>query len=278
MRHGNLPLEEAPLLSERNSDTTARAPAGTQAIQRASLILKAIGAAGPRGASVAELCRSLGFERPTLHRMLACLLSERLLGRNPATKRFYLGRAMYELGQVAASRFSLREICATSLTRIADRTGDTVFLARMDGPNGLVIDRRDGSEAVRPMPLAIGMRRPLGVGASGLAMLMVLEDDEMRRILSDNAGRLHPGEIPPGGLLRSLQKFRSRGYAISRGYGMPGICGIGMPLRDPDGRPCGAISVTAASPRMTLAHQREVLTVLQGELSQVDVRLRAALA
>ncbi len=252
------------------------APAGTQAIQRAAGILKQIGRSGARGACMAELCRDLSIERPTLHRILCCLLSEGLVGRNPRTKRYYLGRALYDLGQVAAPRFGLREICAATLTRLAEQTGDTVFLAGLDGADGVVIDRRDSPAPMRAMPLQIGMRRPLGVGASGLAMLMALEDGEVMHLLSDNAPRLRHYNVRPVSLLNSLHKFRNRGYAVSRGYSFPELCGIGMPLMGPQGRPCGAISVTAPSPRMTPQHQRDVLAALQDGLAQIDLRLRGA--
>lgn len=251
-------------------------PQGTQAIQRAARILGEVGRAGMRGASVTDLAEALPIERPTLHRILMCLLAEGLVGRDARTKRFHLGRTLFALGQAAAPRFDLREICAPALSRIAARTGDTVLLVALDGEDGVVIDRRDGTAPLRNMPLRIGSRRPLGVGSSGLAILMSLPDDDVDHYLAEHARRLREHNVAAEKLLPSLRKFRRRGFAVSRGYGLPGLCGVAVPLRDHQERPVGAISVTALTPRMTAPHQAEVYAALQAELAQVDIRVQAA--
>lgn len=258
------------------TEDAPKAPAGTQAIQRASQIIKQIARAGPRGTCIAELSRALALERPTLHRMLLCLKSEGLVGRNPRTRRYHLGRALYDLGQAAAPRHGLRELSAPSLTRIAEHTGQTVFLAGLDGADGLVLDRRDGPASIRAMPLQIGMRRPLGVGATGLAMLMTMADAEIDRYLAENGRRLRDHDVSPARLPASLRKFRERGYATSRGYGTPQIYGLGVPLRGADGRICGAISVTALSSAIRPQFRREMATALCREALQIDLRLRSA--
>jgi DNA-binding IclR family transcriptional regulator len=199
------------------------------------------------------------------------LQQEELLSRDAASKRFFLGRVAYDLGQVALPRYDLREICTPALRRIAFRTGDTVFLVARHGHHGLVVDRQDGREAVRTMPLEIGMRRPLGVGASGLALLMPMPDEQVRRFALDYARQLRGRAIGAEGLPRSVAKFRTRGYAVSRGYGHPQLCGIGMPL--PENAP-GAVSVTALSSRMTAAHRQAVLEALREEMALLGTVLR----
>jgi DNA-binding IclR family transcriptional regulator len=255
-----------------------KAPSGTQAIQRAAAVLQGVGAAGTRGIRMADLLLRLAIERPTLHRVLMCLVAEGLVCRDPVSKRFFLGRTLYDLGRTIAPRYSIRDICATALTRIAAKTGDTVFLVALDGTDGVVMDRRDGAATARSMPLTVGMRRPLGVGASGVAMLMTLADDDARRFVGDNAPLLSLHDVASGKLLNSLPKFRQRGYAISRGYGRPGLCGIGVPLCGPGNRPFGAVSVTGVSPRMTTDHRRDVLAILRSELAPLGNRLLAAQA
>lgn len=133
---------------------------GTQAIVRASLIMKAIGASPHRGLRVVDICDRLQIERPTVHRILSCLVSEGLIVRDDNGKRYLLGEQLHRLGLLATSRFDLREICDLALTRIAAVTGDTVFLATRRGDDALVIDRRIGTTPARAMPLNVGMPRP----------------------------------------------------------------------------------------------------------------------
>jgi DNA-binding IclR family transcriptional regulator len=248
--------------------------AGTQAIVRASQILKAIGASAPRGLRVVDLCERLGIERPTMHRILSCLVAEGLVLRSGAGKQYLLGGQIHKLGLLAAGRFNLREICENALTRIADATGDTVFLAARQGGDALVIDRRTGPYPVRAMPLKVGMPRPLGVGATGLAMLGALPGHEIDDYIRNNRQRLLEHHVRPESLPAQLIKLRKNGYAYSRGYGPPRLSGVGVTLHGGDDRCIGAISVTTLAPRMTLEHRREVLDTLREELAPIADRLR----
>ena len=266
--------KDASLTRNPESRDTTGNRSGTQAIQRATRILKEIGAAGTRGLRVVDLCERLPIERPTLHRMLTCLADEKMIARDERSKRYFLGDSIYKLGLAAAGRFNLRDICETPLTRISNATGDTVFLATLGDNDGIVLDKRDGPNPIRTMPLEIGMRRPLGVGSTGLAMLSALPDVEIDRIIKENSRRLREHNVRPDKLPSLIARSRKNGYAFSRGYGPPRICGVALPLQNGSDRCIGAISVTALSHRMTSEHRQDVLAILRKELAPVTQKLR----
>jgi DNA-binding IclR family transcriptional regulator len=247
---------------------------GTQVIVRASRILKEIGAAAPRGLRVVDLCDRLALERPTVHRILSCLVAEGLVIRNDKGKQYQLGAQIHKLGVLAAGQFNLREICENALTRIAAATGDTVFLAVRQGSDALVIDRRSGTYPIRVMPLKVGMPRPLGVGATGLAMLGALPNNEIDEFIRNNAQRLQEHNVRPDRLPAQLMKLRKNGYAYSHGYGPPRLSGVGLALRDGADRCIGAISITTIAPRMTAEHRRDVLGTLRDEVASINEKLR----
>lgn len=91
-------------------------------------------------------------------------------------RRYFLGHLIFELGLAASSNFNLRDIRQSSLMRLADRTGDAVFLTIRSGYDTVCIDRKEGSFSIRALTLGVGTRRSLGVGAGGLALLMSLPD------------------------------------------------------------------------------------------------------
>jgi DNA-binding IclR family transcriptional regulator len=247
--------------------------AGTQAIVRASHILKEIGAGSRRGLRIVDLCDRLAIERPTIHRILSSLTAEGLVVRDDS-KRYLLGDQIYRLGLVAARRTNLREICESALTRIAAATGDTVFLATRQGDDALVIDRRIGTTPPRAMPLDVGMPRPLGVGATGLAILGTFSDAEADEFIRNNAHRLREYGVRPERLPQQIARSRKNGYAYSRGYGPPRLSGIGVALHNRDGRCVGAVSVTNLAAKMTAEHRREILGALHDELAAISDRLR----
>jgi DNA-binding IclR family transcriptional regulator len=246
---------------------------GTQAIVRAARILKEIGAGPRRGLRIVDICERLAIERPTVHRILSSLVTEGFVVRDES-KRYLLGDQIYRLGLVAGGRTNLREICESALTRIAAATADTVFLATRQGDDALVIDRRIGTTPARAMPLDVGMPRPLGVGATGLAILATFSDAGVADYVRNNASRLREHGLRPERLSQQVARSRKNGYAFSRGYGPPRLSGIGIALLNKDYRCIGAISVTNLASRMTPDHRRDVLAALREELAAIVDRLR----
>jgi DNA-binding IclR family transcriptional regulator len=136
--------------------TRVEMPAGTQAIQRASLLVRLIASRGRSGLRLAELVQHSGGTRPTVRRMLKCLMAEGMVMQDQASHRYFLGPLIFELGLAAAPHFNLRDICHPSVQRIADRTGDTVFLSVRSGYDSVCIDRAEGSFPIKAHP---GRRR-----------------------------------------------------------------------------------------------------------------------
>ena len=69
--------------SPRSSTTVRSAPAakaaGTQTIQRASLLVRLIASRSRTGMRLAEVVQHCHLERPTAHRILKCLVDEGFL-------------------------------------------------------------------------------------------------------------------------------------------------------------------------------------------------------
>jgi DNA-binding IclR family transcriptional regulator len=147
--------------------STDPAVSGTQSIERAVTVLRVLASRGRHGMPLAEIARHASLNRPTVHRILKCLCAQGATARDPDSRRYYLGQLVFELGLAASPQFTLNELCRPALLRLADRTGDTVFLTLRSGYDAVCIDRREGSFPIRALVLDVGTRRPLGVGAGG---------------------------------------------------------------------------------------------------------------
>jgi DNA-binding IclR family transcriptional regulator len=253
----------------------ATAPLGTQAIQRAAGILHEIALHRREGLREVDLVMRTGIKQPTVHRILKCLLAEGMVMQDPGTRGYLLGQRIFEFGLAAASHFNLRDYCQAALARLAADTKDTVFLIVKSGFESVVVDRKEGTFPIRTMPLEIGDRRPLGMGAASQALLMALSDAEIAEVIQANDEVLR-GEhgVNPDALRRKLTRSRRRGYAVTKGYGYPGITGVGVPIRNAWGAPLAAISVTATAPRMTDSHIKTVYLALQKEVLQLQTLIR----
>jgi DNA-binding IclR family transcriptional regulator len=117
---------------------------GTQAIRRATAILKAIARATPHGASLAEISKSEGLPRSTAHRMLKCLMDEGLVDHPDGSLRYQMGALVYELG-LAAPRTAL-EVARwrDAVDAVARRTGVTSYLMRRTGMEAVCLVKAEG--------------------------------------------------------------------------------------------------------------------------------------
>lgn len=239
---------------------------GTQSIERAFAILREVKAATPESVTVAALADKVGLNRTTTHRIVSCLVEQGALRRDGDTGRIVLGPFANELGVGAPQTVDLKTAFAPVLTRIAEKTGDTVFLMLRSAHDSVCVDRRSGSYPVKTLVVEIGTRRPLGVGAASIAMLAQMEPAECQQIARDNARALKRYHVSADGLRKAVAFARASGYAATRVQAVEGVCALGVAFKNTTGDVIGAISMAAVATRMTSKRQVELKNIIAAEL------------
>jgi DNA-binding IclR family transcriptional regulator len=248
---------------------------GTQSIERALTLMREIAAHNRTGSRLLDLATRTGLQRPTVHRMLKCLMLESMVQQDPETHRYYLGPMVFELGLTAAPRFNLREICHPSMTRIAEATGDTVFLTQRSGLDSVCVDRQEGTFPIKTFTLEIGMRRPLGVGTGSLAILSALPEEEVRHVVNSNAPRLAEFGLTAASLLGQVRSAQKLGYAVREVPTLAGVRSIGQAIHNQSGVAFAALSVSAISSRMNEKRVSELAGMLKTETRLIERQLAA---
>jgi DNA-binding IclR family transcriptional regulator len=250
---------------------------GTQSIERAACVMRVIASRNATGLRLVDISRHAKLERPTAHRILRCLIAEGMVRQDPETRHYFLGHLIFELGLAASSNFNLRDICHPSLVRLAEKTGDTVFLTIRSGYDTVCIDRKEGSFPIRTLTLDVGTRRPLGVGAGGLALLMSLPDQTVDEVISANALRLGAfNKLTVRSLMRLVKRCKELGYALNDAQVTPGATSVGLPICSRFDEPFLAISIGAISSRMSEKRQRELASLIRGEVARLEASLEGA--
>lgn len=250
-------------------------PSGTQSIHRAVLVLKALSQRSRAGAKMIDIARACGLEHPTAHRILQGLTSEGLAYQDLNTRRYFLGPVVYELGLAAEPRFRLKDVAAPSLDRVAEHTGDTVFLAVPSGPDALCIDRREGSYPIKAFTVDVGTKLPMGIGVGGMAMLAAMAEDERRHVLAQNMPRLPQfGDMTPHQLLGLVQAALQTGVATNLNRA-PGVAALGVAILSPQGGIAGSLSVAAIESRYPPERATAVGKLLQAEARAIQDKLAA---
>jgi DNA-binding IclR family transcriptional regulator len=246
---------------------------GTQSIERALVLVREIAAHNRTGSRLLDLASRTGLQRPTVHRMLKCLTLEDMVQQDPDTHRYYLGPMVFELGLTAAPRYNLREICHPAMMRIAEATGDTVFLTQRSGLDAVCVERQEGTFPIKTFTLEPGMRRPLGVGTGSLAILSALSEDEVRHVIAANTPRLPEYGLTPTSLLAQIKRAQKLGYAVREMPTLAGVRSIGHALHNQSGVAFASLSISAISSRMSEKRVGELATMLRNETRIVEKQL-----
>lgn len=235
--------------SSRGRDDVSSA-SGVQSIARAASILRALAGHMSSGARLSDVAAATGLHKATVHRILSALREQGLVDKTADGHRYHLGFELFVLGSTAANRFCIRDMARGSLTRIAEATGDTAYLLMRSGLDAICVAREEGSFPIRALSLDVGNRRPLGIGAGGLALAAFLPDSGLENVLAHNTPRYEAMGWSADDVRRRSETARERGYAVCEGEVVPGMTSLAVPVRDKAGLPLAAFSVAAIADRM----------------------------
>lgn len=248
-----------------------------QTLDRAMSVLRALGNGGEAGLRFVDLQAAARLAKPTTHRLLAALVGHGLVAHDPETRRYRLGQELAILGWSVASRQQdLRAICQHSAALLAEETADTVFVVVRSGFDTVCIERHVGAYPIKALTVDIGTRRPLGVGAGGLAMLGTLppaEADNILEALADRIRRHTPASLAQ--LRAAVRHARRHGFSISNGFVNEGVRAVSVAIRDFRGDAIGAIGIAAILPRMTARRIPELARALTRERRRIESLLLA---
>lgn len=253
--------------------STQSADIGT--IVRSTLILRFLATAGRRGLALTEIASRTHLPHGTVHRLLKQMSDVGMTFQCEDSRRYLLGPLAYELGLAASHVFDFRSACGPVLERLSRETEDTVYFVMRSGLDAVCIDRVEGTFPIRTITLEVGSRRPLGVGAGGLAILSACEDQEIERILEATSPRLAEfNGLKLDDQMAAIEATRRQGYALIKNRVTLGVTAIGIAFRDTMRRPVGALSIGAIDSRMRSPRRKEIVRLLQDQVRQIEKSMR----
>ena len=237
-------------------------------------MLRVIASRGRRGMRIADVVSVSGLPMSTCFRMLQRLELEGLAYRDPLTRKYHLGPLLYELGLLAEPGYRLSELCGDALHLIADQTQDTVYLSERRGAESICTSRALGDYPIKALTLDVGIRRPMGVGAGGLAILAALPEAEADHILEANGAQYAKfGDFNLEFLRAAVAESRARGYSFLDSAATPGTAAVGVAF--PAKNPVAAISVAAISSRLGSSRRVDVARIIQKQVRAINALLDA---
>ena len=250
---------------------------GLQTLDRAMAALYALGAGGPDGLRFVDLQKSLGLSKPTAHRLLLSLQSHGLIQHDPGARRYRLGQGLQLLAQSATHHGpDLRRLCTPAVQRLAEEAGDTVFLSARDGLHTVCLSRATGDYPICAITVDVGSRRPLGIGAGGLAILGDLPAPEADRIVEGLKPKFSAIALSSAAQIRKSHRLaRKNGFALSDERVALGVRAVGVAIHDAGGAPIAAIGLAAIRQRVSAERIPMLVDLLERERLVIEQAIQA---
>jgi DNA-binding IclR family transcriptional regulator len=223
-----------------------------QSLDRALQILELLADGHELG--VTELARRLEVHKSTAFRLLATLLERGLVDQNPSTEKYRLGYGLVRLAGAVAAEPDLTRAARPVLDELAERSGETVNLAVLQGGQVVNIDQIAARHLVVNVNW-VGKQTPLHATSNGKILVAWSAPEERRRLLGGPLKRFTSRTITDSRLLdRQLSRARADGYAFTLEELEVGLNAVAAPVWSSDGRVTAAVSV--AGPAYRVSPQR----------------------
>ncbi|GAB3676381.1 IclR family transcriptional regulator [Salinisphaera aquimarina] len=221
-----------------------------QSVERTVLVLKLLSEAGNAGTRVTDVSKRLDLHKASASRLMTSLVALGVIQRR-SDRRFRLADGFFATLGSPHDEAKLKQAARASLARISDEMGDTSFLSVRHGFDSVCIERHVGTYPIQALSLHIGSRRPLGVGAGSLSLLAWLQDVEREAALKTIARRLedYPG-IDVERIRAHAELARRENFVNLPNFVIPGMTGMGVPVRNAHGMVVAALSVAAVGDRL----------------------------
>jgi len=240
----------------------ARDPLFNSSVAKALAILEAFG--GERRAlNLAELGASAAITTSSAQRCTHTLVRLGYLRRDALLRRWVLTARALKLSEAYLSGHTLLEQATTHLIDLNQASGESVSLSEPDRHDMVFIARFPSLKRFY-IHMPVGRRLPMYCSASGRAYLSALPSAAARRLLGEMQLRtLTPFTLTdPRQIWKRIEAARAAGYAWSEQECYRGDLTIAAPVLGEDGRPLGAVNVSAPTSRWTLAELRSKLAPL----------------
>jgi len=227
--------------------------------------------------SVATLSRALNIPKSSLHGLLRTMEASGWLETDATGTMFGLGLRALILGNAYIESDDIVGMAQPVLDSLAELTGETVHLGRLDGEDIVYLAKRESRHTLRLFS-AVGRRLPAHATALGKAILALLPDEEVdARLTFPLAALTETTIVDKDALHEELARIRAVGWSVDDGENSPGIRCIGVALTSRGGS-LNALSCSVPASRMTDERERAIIGHLRDSALMLDslvARLRS---
>jgi IclR family KDG regulon transcriptional repressor len=212
-------------------------------LARGLSIMETLKDRGP--SSLTEIAGEVNIDKSTVLRLLDTFGDFGFVERDPETKKYRLGLPLIMYGRRVASDLQLRRVALPYLERLQQTSRETVNLSTLyEGMVVWVVNLYSQSPDRISLPRGIRTSFAHSTGA-GKAMLAYLSDKELENIYQTLGfpAQTENTLVTLEDLREDLHRTRQRGYSVSKGENIRGLCCIGAAVFGHEDQVLGAVSI-----------------------------------
>jgi len=215
-----------------------------QSLDRAFDILTLLGSE-QEGASLAYVSDRLTLPKSTVHRLLGVLAQRGFVRRSERTGSYKLGPGLIDLCSNYLNNLELKTESSPHMDELSTTTGNVVFLAIRQNHEMVYIDSKEQITSLRKYAI-IGQRKPLYCTSLGKALLMGLNEEEIRGLMAGVAFEKRGPNTHSNveSLLADIRECKRRGWGLDDQEAEPDINCVAAPIYDYRGQVIAAVSTS----------------------------------
>lgn len=196
-------------------------------------------------ATAKAISRSLGLKSSTCYHLLRTLRARRYVVRTPEGY-WDIGPQAGSLSHRVQSRSGPQPELASVLTRLHNRTAETVYITGWFHNQIVIQQFLDGGQALRVHTLDVGYGENLHARASCHAVLAFLPPEQVEVMFSGiSMAQLTSNTVTSyEQLIETLVRVRQQGYALDLEAFAEGVCCVSAPFFDQRNLPAGSLTVS----------------------------------
>jgi len=245
---------------------------GTSVIVNAIAVLRTFTADEPL-LGVTEIANRVGLHKSTVSRILATFEQERLVERDPETRRFRLGLGLIAVAGPLLAELEERRVAYPVLRELAEQTGETSALMVWNGAESMCVEQIPSHHQIKHTT-PLGARYKDAMSAS-VQVFLAAEPAERVRALLRSGEISFPGLDDAGldGYQAKLQDAAERGWAINYGESSIDEVGVSAPVYDHRGDVVAAVLIPAPRFRVSADRLQGLGEACAAAAHQVTARL-----
>jgi DNA-binding IclR family transcriptional regulator len=246
-----------------------------KSLSKALTILEFLGTC-PNGVSLQKISEGTGFNKSSIHRVLATFEASGYVAQMVSTKQYRLTMKLVQLGH-AAINSDVSGVVKPHLNELLNDVNETVNFLAFDSDNIIFKDKFEPNDASFRTRTYVGLHSPMYCSAAGKCYLAFSSDAVREAYWQRNSSTMKA--LTENTILDKAQFFgvldqiKERGYALDDEENEAGISCVAVPIFDKNKAPIYAVSVSSLTPKMKQMGYHTLAQKIQNITARIELQL-----